>query len=94
MDPSSDPSSLLASLTMGTEVEVQFGKSLQARPFPLRQRGSSLFRLFGFFYLAPPLWVFASGALSLFSTGLSRCLIQAQSLFQSLSFPCVVCILF
>jgi hypothetical protein len=31
LDPSSDPSSLLASLTMGTEVEVQFGKSLQAR---------------------------------------------------------------
>ncbi|KAK9840821.1 hypothetical protein WJX81_007219 [Elliptochloris bilobata] len=30
LDPSSDPSSLLASLTMGTEVEVQFGKSLQA----------------------------------------------------------------
>ena len=48
LDPSSDPSSLLASLTMGTEVEVQFGKSLQARPFPLRQRGTSLFRLFGF----------------------------------------------
>lgn len=34
LDPSSDPSSLLASLTMGTEVEVQFGKSLQARPSP------------------------------------------------------------
>ena len=35
LDPSSDPSSLLASLTMGTEVEVQFGKSLQARPLAL-----------------------------------------------------------
>eukprot|EP00884_Botryococcus_braunii_P001433 jgi/Botrbrau1/11290/Bobra.0038s0056.1 len=30
LDPSGDPSSLLSSLTMGTEVEVQFGKSLQA----------------------------------------------------------------
>ena len=30
LDPSGDPSSLLSSLTMGTEVEVQFGRSLQA----------------------------------------------------------------
>ncbi|KAL0047976.1 hypothetical protein WJX82_004829 [Trebouxia sp. C0006] len=30
LDPIGDPTSLLSSLTMGTEVEVQFGKSLQA----------------------------------------------------------------
>ena len=30
LDPSGDPTSLLSSLTMGTEVEVQFGNSLQA----------------------------------------------------------------
>lgn len=29
LDPIGDPTSLLSSLTMGTEVEVQFGKSLQ-----------------------------------------------------------------
>ena len=28
LDPTGDPTALLASLTMGTEVEVQFGKSL------------------------------------------------------------------
>ena len=30
LDPTGDPTSLLSSLTMGTEVEVQFGNSLQA----------------------------------------------------------------
>ncbi|CAL8466123.1 g5659 [Coccomyxa elongata] len=30
LDPSGDPTSLLSSLTMGTEVEVHFGRSLQA----------------------------------------------------------------
>ena len=30
LDPSVDPTNLLSSLTMGTEVEVQFGRSLQA----------------------------------------------------------------
>ena len=34
LDPSGDPTSLLSSLTMGTEVEVQFGRSLQVT-FPL-----------------------------------------------------------
>lgn len=29
LDPTVDPTNLLSSLTMGTEVEVQFGKSLQ-----------------------------------------------------------------
>ena len=31
LDPIGDPTSLLSSLTMGTEVEVQFGKSLQVK---------------------------------------------------------------
>lgn len=31
LDPTLDPTNLLSSLTMGTEVEVQFGKSLQVR---------------------------------------------------------------
>ena len=31
LDPSGDPTALLASLTMGTEVEVQFGRSLRVR---------------------------------------------------------------
>ncbi len=35
MDPMSDASALLASLTSGTEVEIQFGRSLQVlSPFP------------------------------------------------------------
>ena len=34
LDPSGDPTSLLSSLTMGTEVEVQFGRSLQVT-FPV-----------------------------------------------------------
>lgn len=29
LDPTVDPTNLLSSLTMGTEVEVQFGRSLQ-----------------------------------------------------------------
>ena len=32
LDPHSDPTALLSSLTMGTEVEIQFGKSLQVSP--------------------------------------------------------------
>lgn len=35
LDPIGDPTSLLSSLTMGTEVEVQFGKSLQVSHSPL-----------------------------------------------------------
>ncbi len=34
LDPSADPTTMLSSLTMGTEVEVQFGRSLQAPPNP------------------------------------------------------------
>lgn len=35
LDPIGDPTSLLSSLTMGTEVEVQFGKSLQVSILPM-----------------------------------------------------------
>ena len=38
LDPSGDPTALLASLTMGTEVEVQFGRSLRVRS-PCTVRG-------------------------------------------------------
>lgn len=32
MDPTGDPTTLLSSLTSGTEVEIQFGRSLQVCP--------------------------------------------------------------
>ena len=39
LDPIGDPTSLLSSLTMGTEVEVQFGKSLQVATLQPDARG-------------------------------------------------------